>query len=180
MTIFSTTTPNVSEMSTVSDKMDSGSDTTLIVIIVILVIAVIGLIAFMLIRKYQRRMTAAKTKLMEEGHPQISLPTLGTHYELNSLLSLNTIGRKSSRQSEFSVALSENSYNVAAEKTEHLLDRRVSKYIDNVDSENNDLTLETIVNTTIESEPVVEDRKRIAPKADPELFESLDLNHLYR
>ena len=109
---------------------------------------------------------------MEEGHPQISLPTLGTHYELNSLLSLNTIGRKSSRQSEFSVAMSEKSYNVATEKTENLLDRRVSKYIDNVDGENNDVTLETIVNTTIENEPVMVDKKKIAPKADPELFES--------
>ena len=33
--------------------------------------------------------------------------SIGTHYELKSLLSLNNIGRKGSRQSEFSVAISE-------------------------------------------------------------------------
>ena len=99
--------------------------------------------------KYRRDAAAAKTKLMEEGHPQISLPTLGTQYELNSLLSLNTLGRKDSRQSEFSVA------SAAPEK--QILDIRVSKYIDGggedtVDaSDNNNDTLETILNNTNET-----------------------------
>ena len=100
----------------------------------------------------------------------ISIPTLGTQYELNSLLSINTIGRKGSHVSEVSMT---SGYNVtsAAEKTEHILDDRVSKYIDHdigqdvVDGHgdygDHDLTLETILNTTQD-----------APRAEQETFET--------
>ena len=121
----------------------------MIAVIVTLVIVVVGFIVMVIGLKYRRDAAAAKTKLMEEGHPQISLPTLGTQYELNSLLSLNTLGRKDSRQSEFSVA------SAAPEK--QILDIRVSKYIDGggedtVDaSDNNNDTLETILNNTNET-----------------------------
>lgn len=100
----------------------------------------------------------------------ISIPTLGTQYELNSLLSINTIGRKGSHMSEVSMT---SGYNVtsAAEKTEHILDDRVSKYIDHdigqdvVDGHGDygghDLTLETILNTTQD-----------APRAEQETLET--------
>ena len=71
---------------------------------------------------------AARDKLITDGHPNISIPTLGTQYELNSLLSINAIGRRGSHVSEVSMT---SGYNVtsAAEKTEHILDDRVSRMV---------------------------------------------------
>ena len=135
--------PDVTEMTTFRSDQEPESNEALIGVIVTLVIVIVGFIVFVFVRKYRRDAAEAKAKLMEEGHPQISLPTLGTQYELNSLLSLNTIGRKDSRQSEFSVTS-------GVEKPD-ILDIRVSKYIDGegedtVDDIND--TLETILNNT--------------------------------
>ena len=138
-------------MTTTTSSAIRNSNTVLILVISALVLAVIGLVLFLVIRRKRRKSQAARDKLMTDGHPNISIPTLGTQYELSSLLSISTIGRKGSHQSEVSIG---SGYNVttAAEKTEHILDDRVSKYIDHdigqdvVDGHN--VTLETILNTT--------------------------------
>ena len=113
---------------------------------------------------------AARDKLLTDGPPHTSHPTPGTQYELNGRLSINAIGRRGSHVSEVSMT---SGYNVtsAAEKTEHILDDRVSKYIDHdigqdvVDGHGDygghDLTLETILNTTQD-----------APRAEQETFET--------
>ena len=158
-------------MTTTTSRSIRDSNTVLILVISGLVLAVIGLVLFLIIRRKRRKSRLARDKLMTDGHPNISIPTLGTHYELNSLLSINTIGRKDSHQSEISM---DSDYNVktAAEKTEHIIDDRVSKYIDYdigqdvVDG--HDITLETILNTT--RDPHTENN--IAPKAEPEMFET--------
>jgi len=183
------------EMTTISSEKSSDSSPALIVIIVLVILVILGFIIFMLIRRYRRKTTEAKTKQMTEGHPEISLPTLGTHYELKSLLSLNNIGRKGSRQSEFSVAISEKTLD---DKAENLSDNRVSKYIDHdhVDQDtvdfgnnknfDNDVTLESILDSTQEhlmdtssSDPTVSENSdgkmsetQNAPTAEPESFES--------
>ena len=153
-----------------NNKKKCNSTTILILVISGLLLAVIGLVLFLVIRRKRRKSRAARDKLMTDGHPNISIPTLGTQYELNSLLSINTIGRKGSHMSEVSMT---SGYNVtsAAEKTEHILDDRVSKYIDHdigqdvVDGHGDygghDLTLETILNTTQD-----------APRAEQETLET--------
>ena len=100
--LFSTVAPpGVMDMTT-APRMKNSNNTTLIVIIIVLIILVILLVLFMIIRKRRRAAAAARAKLMTEGHPHISIPTLGTHYELNSLLSINTVGRKGSHVSQVS------------------------------------------------------------------------------
>ena len=158
-------------MTTTTSRTIRDSNTVLILVISGLVLAGIGLVLFLIIRRKRRKSRLARDKLMTDGHPNISIPTLGTHYELNSLLSINTIGRKDSHQSEISMG---SGYNVktAAEKTEDIFDDRVSKYIDHdigqdvVDG--HDVTQETILNTT--QEPPTENN--IAPKAEQEMFET--------
>ena len=153
-----------------NNKKKCNSTTILILVISGLLLAVIGLVLFLVIRRKRRKSMAARDKLMTDGHPNISIPTLGTQYELNSLLSINAIGRRGSHVSEVSMT---SGYNVtsAAEKTEHILDDRVSKYIDHdigqdvVDGHgeygDHDLTLETILNNTQD-----------APRAEQETFET--------
>ena len=164
-------------MTTTTSSAIRNSNTVLILVISALVLAVIGLVLFLVIRRKRRKSEAARDKLMTDGHPNISIPTLGTQYELSSLLSIDTIGRKGSHQSEVSIG---SGYNVttAAEKTEHILDDRVSKYIDHdigqdvVDGHN--VTLETILNTT--QDPPTD--TTIAPKAEQEMFETPNERHM--
>ena len=59
---------------------------------------------------------------------QISLPTLGTQYELASLLSLNTVGRKSSNQSEGSNPANDDLEK--CEKSQVVFEGRVNQFID--------------------------------------------------
>ena len=169
--------PAAPEITTTTSSAIRNSNTVLILVLSGLALAVIGLVLFLVIRRKRRKSQAARDKLMTEGHPNISIPTLGTQYELSSLLSINTIGRKGSHQSELSIG---SGYNVttAAEKTEHILDDRVSKYIDHdigqdvVDGHN--VTLETILNTT--QDPPTD--TNIAPKAEQEIFETPRESHI--
>ena len=152
-------------------------------IVVILILAVSGLIIFLVFRSKRRKSLAAKDKLMTVGHPHISIPTLGTQYELNSLLSINTIGRKGSHQSEISFGSGYNLTSVGV-KTENILDSRVSKYIDHdigqdvVDYSNDD-TLETILNTTLDQDYLTESKTALAPRAEKEIFGSLRKSKLH-
>ena len=82
------------EATTVKNKNDNNSNITLIVIVIlsIFIILIVGVIIF------YKKHTKSKAK-SEKENPFISLPTLGTHYEISSLLTINSDGRKSSETS---------------------------------------------------------------------------------
>ena len=108
------------------------------------------------------------------GYPHISLPTLGTQYELNSLLSINTIGRKSSAVSAVSQATE------ADKQQADVFDGRVSRYIDadvtncltkddSFSEDPRNFTFQTILDMT--SENVLNDELPVnPPKAESEQF----------
>jgi len=130
------------EVTTVKNKNDNKSNITVIVIVTlsILLILIIGVI--ILYKKYSK--SKAKS---EKENPLISLPTLGTQYELASLLTINTVGRKSSETS--------NQASEDMDKNEDVFDGRVSKYIDASTIEMNkaeeyiaDYTLKNILDVT--------------------------------
>ena len=92
-----------------------------VVICSICIILIIGVI--ILYKKYKK----SKTKI-DKTEFEISLPTLGTQYELSSLLSINTVGRKSSNHSEGSNQTNDDLEK--CEKSQDVFDGRVSRYID--------------------------------------------------
>ena len=103
------------------------------------------------------------------GYPHISLPTLGTQYELNSLLSINTIGRKSSAVSQVSQPL-----DVFDGRVSRYIDADVSNILNKDDSYGEDprnFTLQTILDMTSDN-VLSEDVHVSPPKAEPEQFTS--------
>ena len=103
------------------------------------------------------------------GYPHISLPTLGTQYELNSLLSINTIGRKSSAVSQVSQPV-----DVFDGRVSRYIDADVSNILNKDDSYGEDprnFTLQTILDMTSDN-VLSEDVHVSPPKAEPEQFTS--------
>lgn len=130
------------EVTTVKSKNDSNSNVTVIVIVILSIIFILIVGVIILYKKY----TKSKAKSKKEN-PLISLPTLGTQYELASLLTINTVGRKSSETS--------NQASEDIDKYEDVFDGRVSKYIDASTIEMNkaeeyiaDYTLKNILDVT--------------------------------
>jgi len=108
------------EFTTVTNQPKTSNNLTLLVIIIccVCIIGVVGVI--ILYKRYKKSKHKA-----DKTDCQISLPTLGTQYELHSLLSINTVGRKSSNHSESSNPVSDD-----IEKSQDVFDGRVSRYID--------------------------------------------------
>jgi len=111
------------EVTTVTSHQKSSSNITVIVIVILSICFILIVGVIILYKKYQ------KSQLKEEkADPLISLPTLGTQYELASLLTINTTGRKDSDVSEGSNQAGDDLEK--GEKSEDVFDGRVSKYID--------------------------------------------------
>ena len=119
---------------------------------------------------------------MLEGYPHISLPTLGTQYELNSLISINTIGRKSSQVSQLSSAGAGDKHDVAGD----VFDGRVSRFIDadvsnslHIDESYKDdprnFTFQSILDQTSLDQTNEEVNP---PRAEPEVFTSRPISRL--
>jgi len=114
-----------SEASTVASEQSNPSSNVTVYALVIVGVCVLLIVGVFILYKKHRN----TRKKRQNPELEISLPTLGTQYELNSLISINTVGRKSSRQSEESnedANMTEGSF----EKSQDVFDGRVSKYID--------------------------------------------------
>ena len=111
------------EVTTVTNQPNTSSNITVIAVIIISVCFILIVGVIILYKKHKK----SKPK-SDKTDVQISLPTLGTQYELASLLSLNTVGRKSSNQSEGSNPANDNLEK--CEKSQDVFDGRVSQFID--------------------------------------------------
>jgi len=111
------------EVTTVTNQLKTSYNGTILAVVIcsICIILIIGVI--ILYKKYKK----SKTKI-DKTEFEISLPTLGTQYELSSLLSINTVGRKSSNHSEGSNQTNDDLEK--CEKSQDVFDGRVSRYID--------------------------------------------------
>jgi len=119
----SPTAERADEFTTVTNQPKTSNNLTLLVIIIccVCIIGVVGVI--ILYKRYKKSKDKA-----DKTDCQISLPTLGTQYELHSLLSINTVGRKSSNHSESSNPVSDDIEK--CDKSQDVFDGRVSRYID--------------------------------------------------
>jgi len=111
------------EVTTVTNQKKTNPNITVIVVVTLSICFILIVGTILLYKKYSK-----SKKKEEKENPHISLPTLGTQYELASLLTINTVGRKSSNISETSNQASEDLEKT--DKSEDVFDGRVSKYID--------------------------------------------------
>jgi len=108
----------------VTNQPKTSSNLTVLAIVIFSVCSIILTIGgIILYKKYKKSKRKA-----DKTDCQISLPTLGTQYELHSLLSINTVGRKSSNHSEESNPPSDDKEK--CENSQDVFDGRVSRYID--------------------------------------------------
>ena len=107
-----------------TNQPKTSYNVTVLAIVIFSVCSIILTIGgIILYKKYKKSKRKA-----DKTDCQISLPTLGTQYELHSLLSINTVGRKSSNHSEESNPPSDDKDK--CEKSQDVFDGRVSRYID--------------------------------------------------
>jgi len=111
------------EVTTVTNQLKTSYNGTILAVVIfsVCIILIIGVI--ILYKKYKK----SKTKI-DKTEFEISLPTLGTQYELSSLLTINTVGRKSSNHSEGSTHTNDDLEK--CDKSQDVFDGRVSRYID--------------------------------------------------
>ena len=108
------------EVTTVTSQPSTDSSITVIAVIILSIcfILIVGVIIL-----YKKHKKSEQKK--EKGKLEISLPTLGTQYEVASLLSINTVGRESSEGSNQARDDLE-----TCEKSQDVFDGRVSQFID--------------------------------------------------
>ena len=132
------------EVTTVTNQPNTSSNITIVALIIISVCLILIVGVIILYKKHKK----SKPK-SDKTDVQISLPTLGTQYELASLLSLNTVGRKSSNQSEGSNPANDDLEK--CEKSQDVFDGRVSQFNNTIEINKSEYFMATSGNYTLKN-----------------------------